>query len=372
MKNILVVFILSIVFVSFKPKDEAKLPVDKTATKETVSLYNQLFKGMKKGIMLGHQDDLAYGHSWYGEAGRSDVKDMTGDYPALIGFELGHIEIGDKHNLDSVYFSDMKKYVKETHQRGGIVTFSWHGDNICTGKTAWDCLQDTVVRSVLPGGVNHKKYLVWLDRLANFFLELKDSRGVYIPVVFRMYHEHTGSWFWWGSKQCTPTEYKQLWRMTEDYLNHKKNVHNLLFAYSTSNARDEVHYLERYPGDKYVDILGFDHYLKGTTPDSIEKYKVDFDRNIQIVTKLASKYGKLPIIGETGMQGIPDTTYFTQIVYPIIDKYQVAWILFWRNAWEKDKPFHHYLPYPEHQSESDFKKFVLMPRILMNNDMNKN
>lgn len=371
MKNILVIFILSIVFVSFKSKDEAKVPLDKNATKETVSLYRQLFKGMKKGIMVGHQDDLAYGHSWYGENGRSDVKDMTGDYPALIGFELGHIELGAAYNLDSVYFTDMKKYTVDTHKRGGILTFSWHGDNIVTGNSTWDCSQDTIVKSILPGGSYHSKYIVWLDRLADFFLDLKDSQNVHIPVVFRMYHEHTGDWFWWGSKQCTPDEYKQLWQMTVHYLRDKRNVHNLLYAYSSSNTESIEHYLERYPGDGYVDILGFDHYLKGIKEENKEIYKIDFERNIQIVTEMAAKSGKLPIIGETGMEGIPDTTYFTQIVYPIIDKYQVAWILFWRNAWEKDKPYHHYLPYSGHQSESDFRKFVLMPKMLMNKEINK-
>lgn len=42
-----------------------------------------------------------------------------------------------------------------------------------------------------------------------------------------------------------------------------KQVHHLLYAYSSSNVQSEEHYLERYPGDQYVDILGFDHYLKG-------------------------------------------------------------------------------------------------------------
>lgn len=31
--------------------------------------------------MLGHQDDPLYGHGWYGEQDRSDVKGMVGDYP---------------------------------------------------------------------------------------------------------------------------------------------------------------------------------------------------------------------------------------------------------------------------------------------------
>src|ERR1041385_8430323 len=71
----------------------ADLPSDKKATKETIALYNNLKKLLDKGFMFGHQDDLAYGVGWKYEDGRSDIKDVTGDYPAVYGFELGRLEI---------------------------------------------------------------------------------------------------------------------------------------------------------------------------------------------------------------------------------------------------------------------------------------
>ena len=157
--------------------------------------------------------------------------------------------------------------------------------------------------------------------------------------------------------------------MTCDYLQKTKQVHHLLYAYSSSNVQSEEHYLERYPGDQYVDILGFDHYLKGREQKNVEQYKIDFERNIKIVTKCAEQSGKLPVIGETGEESIWDPTYFTNVVYPIINKYKLGWILFWRNAWEPDKPNHYYLPYPGHSSESDFKQFVDQPIILTNKDV---
>ncbi|SHF88037.1 mannan endo-1,4-beta-mannosidase [Dysgonomonas macrotermitis] len=346
-----------------------KMPIDSSATVETVQLYNTLFANMEKGTMVGHQDALAYGHDWYKEEGRSDVKDVTGDYPALIGWELGHVEIGADFNLDSVYFSDMKRYIKETYKRGGITTASWHGDNIVTGNTSWDCAQDSVVRTILPNGSNHDKYLTWLDRVADFFLDLKDDEGKAIPVVFRMYHEHTGSWFWWGAKQCTPEEYKDLWRMTVDYLKDKKNVHNLLYSYSPSETDNEAHFLERYPGDNYVDIIGYDCYVPGKDSTALTTYKEAMDRNLNIVTSYAAKSGKLPTIGETGMESITDPTYFTEAVYPALQKYKVAWVLFWRNAWEADKREHFYVPFAGHPSAEDFKTFVANDSILMNKDI---
>lgn len=371
-RNLLFMMAISALLLSCNQKDvtmNLKFPIDKQSTRETIELYNRLFDSLDKGIMIAHQDALAYGHSWYREDGRSDVKDVTGDYPAVIGWELGHIEIGAEFNLDSVYFSDMKRYIKETYSRGGITTASWHGDNIVTGNTAWDCAQDSVVRTILPNGSNHAKYLTWLDRLADFFLDLKDDNDKLIPVVFRIYHEHTGDWFWWCSKQCTPEEYKQLWVMTVEYLRDKKEVHNLLYAYSPSETRDEAHFLERYPGDDYVDILGYDCYVPGKDSTAIVSYKESMDRNLKIVTEYAMKSGKLPIIGETGMESIPDTTYFIEVVYPIISKYKIAWVLFWRNAWESGKPDHFYVPWAGHSSAPDFRIFVEKPNILMNKDV---
>lgn len=369
------ILFLCLVMLSCKQKQDPineHQPIDKQANKEVVELYNDLFTRMDTGVMIGHQDALAYGHDWYREDGRSDMKDVSGDYPAIVGWELGHLEIGADYNLDSVYFSDMKRYIKETHDRGGITAVSWHGDNIVTGNTAWDCDQDSVVRTILPNGVNHEKYLTWLDRLSAFFSDLKDDKGVPIPLIFRMYHENTGAWFWWGSKQCTPEEYKQLWKMTVDYLKDKKNVHNLLYAYSpASDATNESEFLQRYPGDDYVDIIGYDCYVSGTDTTAIKEYVETMDRNLQIVTTYANKSGKLPIIGETGFESIPSTTYFSETVYPLISKYKIAWVLFWRNAWSPTQRNHFYLPYKGQQSAEDFRKFTEFKNVLLNNDLKK-
>lgn len=105
------------------------------------SSASQLLKRMKKlqkrGIMIGHQDDPVYGHTWKWEKGHSDVKDICGDYPAVMGFELGSIEIGKKENLDGVSFERMRQEIIAQYQRGGICTLSWHPWNPVTGKNAW-------------------------------------------------------------------------------------------------------------------------------------------------------------------------------------------------------------------------------------------
>lgn len=340
---------------------------DGNATEATRALYSRLFALRVRGVLVGHQDDTAYGRQRF-EAGYSDVEAITGDYPAVMGWELGHIELGNERNLDSVRFDDIRRLMVEHHNRGGINTVSWHADNIVTGGSTWDCEQGGVVAAILPGGSYHSRYLAWLDRLAAFFGSLTDGSGEKIPVVFRMYHEQTSSWFWWGARQSTPEEYKNLWRMTVDHL-QDKGVHNLLYAYSPSECENEAAYLERYPGDDYVDVVGFDVYYYGEDDQAMERYMHNISHNIDIVTGYADKSGKLPIVAETGMEGIPYTGYFTDVIAPLIGGSGISWILFWRNAWEPDKPDHFYMPYPGHPSAEDLRAFVLVKNVLMLEDL---
>ena len=339
-------------------------PSDPQASEPVRNLYYRMVSLMDKGVMIGHQDALAYGFQNY-KPGASDVKKMTGDYPAVIGWDIGHLELGSDYNLDSVYFDTMVKYIRKTDLRGGITTVSWHCDNIMTGGSTWDCERNDVVRSVLPGQVNHEKFKQWLDRLAVFFKSLKNKNGEDIPVIFRLYHEHTGSWFWWGARQCTPQDYVAMWRMTADYL-RGSGVHNLLIAYSPSGCSSIEEYLLRYPGDDYVDVTGFDIYQNGS--DTLS-YRKAMETNIDIVTGYAGKSGKIPVISETGSESVRPDDYFTSVVYPLLENRRLSYILFWRNAYEPDKPGHFFLPFKGHSAEDDFKEMVSFPRVLLNEDI---
>ena len=78
----------------------------------------------------GHQDDLVYGHAWTvtdlenDPLERSDVRDVCGAYPMVLGLELGGIEKGDARNLDGVPFDLMRRAARIHTERGGIVTVS--------------------------------------------------------------------------------------------------------------------------------------------------------------------------------------------------------------------------------------------------------
>ena len=58
-----VLIIAGFIFLFFQKNNTLaqNVPADKHATQETINLYNNLKKNLDKGVMLGHQDDLAYG-----------------------------------------------------------------------------------------------------------------------------------------------------------------------------------------------------------------------------------------------------------------------------------------------------------------------
>jgi len=339
---------------------EAKLfPSDKMATKETVALYNHLHALLGKKVLFGHQDDLAYGVGWQYEPGRSDVKSVTGEYPALYGWELGHLELDSAKNLDNVPFNKMKKFIRQGYVRGGAITISWHLNNPLNEKSAWDTTRGSVA-AILPGEPKNKTYVLYLDRLASFIGELKGPKGEAIPILFRPFHELTGSWFWWGESECTPLEFISLWRFTVDYLRNTKKLHNILYVYSTSDFKSKENYLERYPGDEYTDVVSFDSYQHSS---AITKEGNNFikqiDSRLSMLKEIAADKNKIPAFAETGYEGIPQADWWTIVLLPLLEKYKVSYVLVWRNAglMKETGKMHYYAPYKNQLSAIDFLKF---------------
>jgi len=222
-------------------------------------IHDNLTTVRGKGILFGHQDDLAYGVGWEYIRGESDVKRIAGDYPAIFGWELGGLELDHAKNLDKVPFDQIKSLAIMGDDMGGINTFSWHPYAPVTHESSWN-KQVIVVKHIIPGGKYHEEFKQQLDKVADFFHGLKNKEGQPIPFIFRPWHEMDGNWFWWGSKQCTPEEFQQLFAFTVNYLKIEKGLNHMLVAYSPDrNFDSEASYLTWYPGDEHVDILGVDN-----------------------------------------------------------------------------------------------------------------
>lgn len=350
-----------------KPKSSYTVhPADSLATTGTANLYQNIADVTKNGIMFGQQDAVVYGLGWREDDNRSDVKSVCGDQPAVYGWEIGHIEHGAEYSIDSVNFDLMRKRIIEAYKRGGINTISWHADNPVTNGNAWDVSQKGVVAAVLPGGAKHELFMTWLDKVA-LFLNSLQSGGNKIPILFRPFHEHTGSWFWWGENLCTPDEYKAMVRMTIDYLK-QKGLHNLLYIYSPDQTDQPARYFERYPGDNYMDMLGVDYYQQQGAAGA-PQYMQTMNSILAMLTTEAKNRNKLLVFSETGLEGLPMNNWWTDVLLKTIQPYPVTYVMVWRNAY--DRPGHFFGPYPGHPSAHNFIEFYKNGKTLFQGDISK-
>ena len=383
--------------------------VDPEATPETKALFLNLWTLARSNYTLfGHQDDLAYGVGWRAEPGRSDVFEAleyldpprsAGSYPAVYGFEVGHIELGDENNLDGVDFDDIRNRILEGYHRGGVITISWHMDNPVTGGNVYDTGDpddpDTwAVPRILPGGSHHLLYVNWLNRFADFMFSLRSGPTPWnpeehlVPVIFRPFHEHQrpGGVFWWSL--AAEWQFIELWRFTVNYLRDSRELHNLLYAFSpdarilrgrdfyTGLFPDSIAfnnaYLYGYPGDRYVDIFGMDNY-----DDPGRGRQAAFEQSMYYLTELANNRSdlKIPAMTETGLlgisyRGVPDddwwTTFLARSIFGAHTTHgQPAYALVWSNGDDE----HFYAPYRGQSSAEDFKKFRDNHHILFEDEL---
>ena len=365
MKNVTLLTLLSAgLLTACNPaKNNEATNKDSRSSKEI--LRDNLRATTPKGVMFGHHDDTVYGKDWEFVEDGSDVLAVCGDYPAVVSFDLGHLELGDSLSIDKVPFDLIRQEAVKQYQRGGLVSFSWHPRNPKTGGDSWDVSDKTVVTSILPGGENYEKFQQWLNNLNRFICSLQTEDGTKVPVLLRPWHEHTGSWFWWGQDLCTTDEYKQLWRMTTDYLEQNGAADQILYAYSTgTEPKDTAAYLERYPGDDIIEVIGFDGYQR----EDKNLYLNDMAVCLAVVDSIAKAHDKILAITETGYEAIPDSVWWTETLLPLMGDYPVSYVLLWRNAREYDT--HFFGPYPGHASANDFIKFHQHPKTLFSKDVN--
>ena len=324
-------------------------------------LLERLHSTVAEGkTFFGHQDDPVYGHAWVGTIGRSDVLETTGKYPGVMGWDLGDLEWGNAENLDGVNFERMRREAIAHDARGGINTFSWHTDHPLTRLDSWQTGDSTAVSVLVNTPEGRDAYIRQLDYLADFFNSLTDANGDKIEVLFRPWHEHTGNWFWWGATECSVDDYKSLWRIMRERFD-EKGVDNIVWVYSPDRCETVEQYMERYPGDEYVDVFGADVYHTNGEQGK-EKYLEDANRTLSFAVAEAGKRGKIAAFTETGSESLPIDDWFTSVLMPIVKNHPIAFVEVWRNAHDKEN--HFYAPYPGHPSAAAFKEFSENPSII--------
>jgi len=347
---------------------------DPGATAETRSLFAYLDGIRGEGILFGQQHVTSYGLSIGTPDGTtSDAKNVTGAHPALFGWDTlsiyGHEFPGVADAPVAENIAALADYMIKAYEQGGVITLSTHPYNFVTGNDFYDATAG-VVAEILPGGSKNAEFNTYLDDIATLAASVKTADGTAIPIIFRPFHENNGSWFWWGGEQCTPGEYIELYRYTVEYLRDNKGVHNFLYAYSPNGSfggSPDV-YLRTYPGDDYVDILGYDHYdPTDASQDWLDRTVAD----LGMIADMADASGKVSAFTEFGMSGALKGTgnnpaWFTAVLEAIKADPRASRSAYMQ-TWANFGPEQYFVPFvatdelAEHHLAPDFRAFAEDP-----------
>ncbi|NEA68698.1 glycosyl hydrolase [Streptomyces sp. SID12488] len=348
--------------------------VDDKATSATRALFAYLKRQQGNGILFGHQHDLTYGFTFTTPDGKaSDTRAAVGDYPAVFGWDTlildGDERPGVQGGTETENIAALSRCIRQGDARGGINTLTAHMPNFVTGENFYDTTGQ-VAAHILPGGAKHADFNAFLDRIAKAVKGARRPDGTAIPVIFRPFHENNGGWFWWGAGHTTSGEFIELFRYTVEYLRDIRGVHNLLYAYSPNSSfgGDPTGYLKTYPGDNFVDILGYDSYDEAAGPTP---WLDGLVRDLAMVVRLANERGKVPAFTEFGESGteVRNPQWFTQLLQAVkADPLarQMTYMLTWANFGGTKRA---YVPYPGHVLLPDFVSFHQDPHTLFAADL---
>lgn len=361
--------------VSVDTSSDTALPSDKKATKETVALFQNLRALRGKGLIFGQQHASLSGQQWNAKAGQKNVSDIetaVGDGPGLYGINLNtNYTVGE--GMDR-----LKPYVLDAYRKGAVVTVHMPMPNPVTLGDSHDFNGDPMV-NLMPGKSGNENFKKILDDIADFANSAEEN-GVKIPLIFRPWHEMTGSWDWWGQKHSAPEEYIAAWRYMVDYLRNEKGVHNVLFAFAPSQVTDHPNGgFDRYPGDAYVDVVGVDRY----DTDETEKGKRVSDNYTQAIladarflVEFAEEHGKVAAITESGVkQGFGNTTSQDWFMKDFLEPLKadpvaknIVYFMTWTNE-PRGGEGGYRVPLPGQKNYDSFVKFYNDPYTLFDRDL---
>ena len=362
--------------------------VDKQLIPEAAKLYRYLLAVSQAGkVIYGHQNDTHHKMFRVDSGSASDCKDVTGSIAGVVGMDSlsltgDELKLTTEEKASGVTYTDkLVKIAADADKQGAIITFSMHMPNfdVVAKKPringAYDfqgysphVLTGDVGKRILPEGDLNEVYRAYLDMVADFALRLQDK---HIPVIFRPLHEHNGFWFWWGGRNISSKDFTALWKYTVGYMRDVKGVHNFLYAYSPNGPfADETAYLDRYPGDDYVDILGVDTY----DDDQSGAWYKNLSQTLTVMEKLGQKRHKVIALTEAGVRkggslavrDNVDKQWFSK-TGDICREHKAAYYMVWANFDKEEHNF--FMPYMVddnrgHEMINEFTAFYNAPESI--------
>lgn len=259
-------------------------PCNDQMIQESRNLLNQLATMRGKGILIGQHTQTVV------QRELKTIFDLTGDLPALCGFEL----LAYSPNID--YENSSEACLKEVyenqntldkawewHEKGGLITFTWHWFSPLYGTDKAFYAEHTpfdAKLASLQGTPEYEAMIGDMDHMAGLLKPFLDQK---VPILWRPFHESEGTWFWWGAKG--PEVARDLYRIMYERFTKVHKLHNLIWVWNSPCP-------EGYVGDAYCDVISLDLYPPAYSEIQFEG---DYERLRALTTS-----DKICALGEIG------------------------------------------------------------------------
>ena len=354
---------------------------------DTQTFFDELRRLPSEGKLL-----VSFTHPWVedGVGEKSLICNRAGKVPRLYYTDFMFL-VGNWHSPE--YYARcrgrMSKVIRNAYAKyGSVPVFSWHCENPYApkgltnaqgravqpyryrwGMAGYPEEHRYVMREFITPGSEMERWYEWrLEEIASFLRDLKTEDGRLVPCVIRPFHECEIDW-WWGPKMATVADYVAVWRKTAAYLReHVNGGSNLLFCFSPDRYWKKIGeqgkggYLDRYPGDDVVDIMGFDDYSIGH-PNDTEVRLAETIRKMRLVSAEAARRGKVFGLAETGRKGRRDDFYALLLRALAADGVSASFV----NTWGGEYTY----PDGAEATESalrDFREYIASPRTVFAGD----
>ncbi|GAF04104.1 glycosyl hydrolase [Saccharicrinis fermentans] len=299
------------------------VPIDGNATQDTKNLLTNLgMIGNSSEFIFGQEFPLSFQQNELSyDLTTSDCKTVTGDHPGVFGIDP-HYMLYKSASQRQLHIDEAKK----AYENGSVITFDFHQQSKTDHKIYMSDITTSTDKSLMYDIVNDNN-----EARAWFYEELDDVIGIInndlgFPIVFRLFHEMDGDWFWWGTKATNHSKqlYIEFYKMSVDYIKERTSL--VLFAWSPNYTLQE----DYYPGDDYVDIVGIDMY---------EPAKSTLKSNLIALSNFAISHNKIAALTETGYRNdyiSSKPAFWNDVVLEAIKEggndIRIAWVLSWFNA----------------------------------------
>lgn len=246
--------------------------VNPNAQASAISLIEFLAANYGTSTLSGQTEYLKKDNSFALTEFDKVVAATADDMPAIVGFD--YIDMSASRVANGTDVSGITEAMIAHHiEKNIMLSALWHwnapmhlldadgdgvGDVSGDSDEAWFSgfytRATTFDLAAALADTTSPEYAALLADIDQISAELAKFADAEIPILWRPLHEAEGGWFWWGA--AGPEALKELWVLMYDRMTNMHGLNNLIWVFTHAGSLDEAWY----PGDAYVDIVGYDGY----------------------------------------------------------------------------------------------------------------